>query len=76
MSGIRTALISGHVWNNGKQMASERTKSVNIYNQCPLDKFIIQQFLQINTEREKEIGMMNLEGRKKQTQIRSTSLKP
>lgn len=57
-------------------MASERTKSVNIYNQCPLDKFIIQQFLQINTEREKEIGMMNLEGRKKQTQIRSTSLKP
>lgn len=41
----RTALISGHVCKNGKQMDNERTKNANIYrktpNQCLLEKFII-----------------------------------
>lgn len=46
MSGIKDCIIRGHIWNNGKQMASERTRSMNINNrppnQCPLNKFNIQ----------------------------------
>lgn len=64
MSGIRTALITEHVCNNGKQMASERAKSVNIYTKpqsVPLRQ-IYHPVIFTNKHREREMRMMNLEG--------------
>lgn len=70
MSGIRTALITGHVCNNGKQVARERAKAVNIYKTPQISA--CQTNLSLNyfykqTHKERQMRMMNLEGKKQNT---------